>query len=260
MKPRVLQLFAAGVNCDRELERAFELAGAEVQQLHIHTLLKRPELAKECDLFAIPGGFTYGDDLGAGRILALEVASYLRDTLLELHAAGGTLFGVCNGFQVLVKAGLLPGIDGAKVSLTWNDTHRFECRWSRLLTEAPMASILPTGTILPAGTAHAEGKLVCDSPETLARLESEGCIALRYANELGEACADYPHCPSGSEGAIAGLIHPEGRILGLMPHPERCLSVENLPDRGNGSWGDGAAALDFFRGMLAPYGAVTSAV
>jgi phosphoribosylformylglycinamidine synthase len=258
MKPRVLQLFAAGVNCDRELQHAFELAGADVRQVHVQALREQPSLAKECDVFAIPGGFTYGDDLGAGRILALEVATALRDVLLEVHAAGGTLFGVCNGFQVLVKCGLLPGIEGARVSLTWNDTHRFECRWSRLLAEAPLDSILPTGTILPAGTAHAEGKFVCDSPETLARLEAEGCVALRYADASGQATREYPHCPNGSDGAIAGLIHPEGRILGLMPHPERCLSPQNLPDRGGPAWGDGAAALEFFRGMLAPYGAASA--
>ncbi|MCH2101655.1 MAG: phosphoribosylformylglycinamidine synthase subunit PurQ [Planctomycetes bacterium] len=260
MKPRVLQLFAAGVNCDRELEHAFKLAGADVRPMHVHALTENPALVKECDLFAIPGGFTYGDDLGAGRILALEVATHLKDALLELHEAGGTLFGVCNGFQVLVKTGLLPGIDNAQVSLTWNDTHRFECRWSRLLADPSLDAILPTGTILPAGSAHAEGKLVCDSPETLTRLEAKGCIALRYADENGHATRDYPHCPNGSDGAIAGLISPSGRILGLMPHPERCLSPENLPDRGKANWGDGLAALDFFCGMLAPYGAVSPTI
>lgn len=260
MKPRVLQLFAAGVNCDRELERAFELAGAEVHQTHVHALIENPALVQECDLFAIPGGFTYGDDLGAGRILALEVATHLKEALVGLHEAGGTLFGVCNGFQVLVKTGLLPGIEGASVSLTWNDTHRFECRWSRLVAEPALDSILPNGTILPAGTAHAEGKLVCGSPEALARLEAEGCIALRYADGAGKTTSEYPHCPNGSDGAIAGLISPSGRILGLMPHPERCLSPENLPDRGKTNWGDGAAALDFFRGMLAPYRAASPAV
>jgi len=253
MKPRVLQLFAAGVNCDRELERAFQLAGAEVEQVHVGELIADPSRVLQCDLFAIPGGFTYGDDLGAGRILAAEVLAHLRESLLELHAKGGTIFGVCNGFQVLVKSGLLPGISDVDVSLTWNDTHRFECRWTRLLAEAPLGSILPAGTILPAGSAHAEGKFVVASPQQLERLEAAGCVALRYANEAGEATRRYPDCPNGSDGAIAGLIHPQGRILGLMPHPERCLSHENLPDRGTANWGDGAAALAFFQGMLAPY-------
>lgn len=259
MKPRVLQLFAAGVNCDRELQRAFELAGAKVEQVHVRSLIENPQQILDCDLFALPGGFTYGDDLGAGRILALQVATYLRDHLAELHARGGTLFGVCNGFQALVKSDLLPGIDGARISLTWNSSHQFECRWSRLRATAALEPILPEGTILPAGTAHAEGRMVCDSPETLARLESQGCVALYYADESGAKSSEFPHCPNGSDGAIAGLIHPDGRILGLMPHPERCLSAQNLPDRGLGAWGDGQAALDFFRGMLAPYAAASPA-
>lgn len=253
MKPRVLQLFAAGINCDRELQRAFEAAGAQVEHVHVRELIADPSRIEQCELFAIPGGFTYGDDLGAGRILALEVSAHLLDPLRALHARGGTIFGVCNGFQVLVKCGLLPGIDGVRVSLTWNDTHRFECRWSRLLAEPALADILPPGTLLPAGSAHAEGKMVFGSEDELQRVEEAGCVALRYADADGRATRDYPHCPNGSEGAIAGLIHPQGRILGLMPHPERCLSAQHLPDRGHGAWGDGAPAQAFFRGMLAPY-------
>lgn len=256
MKPRVLQLFAAGVNCDRELERAFQLAGADVEQVHVSELIAEPALVLECNVFAIPGGFTYGDDLGAGRILSAEVAAHLLEPLQQLHDDGGTIFGVCNGFQVLVKCGLLPGIPDVNVSLTWNDTHRFECRWTRLLAEPSLEAILPPGTILPAGSAHAEGKFVVANEEQLAALEAAGCVALRYADEHGNATRAYPDCPNGSDAAIAGLIHPQGRILGLMPHPERCLSRENLPDRGSGVWGDGEAALGFFRGMLAPYAPV----
>jgi phosphoribosylformylglycinamidine synthase subunit PurQ / glutaminase len=253
MKPRVLQLFAAGINCDRELQYAFELAGAEVEQIHIRELIEQPQKCLECDLFAIPGGFTYGDDLGAGRILSLEIATRLRDALQNLHERGGSLFGVCNGFQILVKAGFLPGIEGVEVSLSWNDTHRFQCRWSRLRVEAPLGSVLPVGSMLPAASAHAEGKLVLGDPSQVEILEQAGCIAVRYADINGQATRKFPDCPSGSEGAIAGLISPSGRILGLMPHPERGISPENLPDRGRGAWGDGHQSLDFFRGLLSPY-------
>jgi len=252
MKPRVLQLFASGVNCDRELRFAFEQAGAQVVEHHISTLMAQPQLLQECDLFAIPGGFTYGDDLGAGRVLALEVERFLSAELHALHERGGTLFGVCNGFQVLVKAGLLPQVAGARLSLTWNASHRFECRWSRLLVEEALGHVLPVGSILPAVSAHAEGQLVlAEGSQDVARLEQAGVIALRYADRSGMANPDFPHCPSGTIDAIAGLVSRSGRILGLMPHPERNLSPRHLPDRGQGAWGDGSEGLAFFRGLLA---------
>ena len=126
MKPRVIQLFASGINCDRELRFAFEKAGASVEEMHIRVLMNNPKLLKECDVFAIPGGFTYGDDLGAGRILALEVEKFLHSELISLHNRGGSIFGVCNGFQVLVKSQLLPQVEGVELSLTWNTSHKFE--------------------------------------------------------------------------------------------------------------------------------------
>jgi phosphoribosylformylglycinamidine (FGAM) synthase-like amidotransferase family enzyme len=252
MKPRVLQLFASGINCDRELRFAFEQAGATVVEHHISTLMDKPELIRDCDLFAIPGGFTYGDDLGAGRVLALEVERFLADELAALHDRGGTLFGVCNGFQVLVKAGLLPQVDGVRLSLTWNTSHRFECRWSRLKVEPALGHVLPVGSILPAVSAHAEGQLVLAEGEAdVARLEAAGVIALRYADREGAVDPGFPACPSGTIDAIAGLVSTSGRILGLMPHPERNLSPLHLPDRGAGAWGSGEEGLAFFRGLLA---------
>lgn len=252
MKPRVLQLFASGINCDRELRFAFEQAGATVVEHHISTLMDQPELIRDCDLFAIPGGFTYGDDLGAGRVLALEVERFLADELAALHDRGGTLFGVCNGFQVLVKAGLLPQVDGVRLSLTWNTSHRFECRWSRLKVEPALGHVLPVGSILPAVSAHAEGQLVLAEGEAdVARLVAAGVIALRYADREGAVAPGFPACPSGTIDAIAGLVSTSGRILGLMPHPERNLSPLHLPDRGAGAWGSGEEGLAFFRGLLA---------
>ena len=260
MKPRVLQLFTSGINCDRELRYAFEQSGAVVQERHVRELIERPELALECDVFAIPGGFTYGDDLGAGRVLGLEIEVHLSDALRELHARGGTLFGVCNGFQALMKAGLLPQVDGVNVSLSWNSSHRFECRWSRMRVEAPLGHVLPVGPILPAVSAHAEGQIVfARGEEDLRLLEEAGAIALRYCDAEGTPTEAFPHCPSGSLGAVAGLVTGEGRIIGLMPHPERNLSALHLPDRGAGAWGDGSEGLAFFRGLLAPYGATARA-
>ncbi len=252
--PRVLQLFAAGVNCDRELAFAWSEAGATVEQVHIRKLIQMPEKLRECDVFSIPGGFTYGDDLGAGKILAMEVERFLGDELLALHDRGGSIFGTCNGFQILVKAGLLPGVDGVEASLTWNRTHRFECRWTRLRVEKGASKHLPEGSILPAPSAHAEGRLVLANPsEALVTLQEAGCIAFTYADDSGSPTTEYPACPNGSLEAIAGLSSPSGRILGLMPHPERNLSPLHLPDRGAGEWGTGGEGLDFFRAFLAPY-------
>ncbi len=254
MKPRVLQLFTSGINCDRELRFAFETAGAEVQEMHISELIQQPQALESCDVFAIPGGFTYGDDLGAGRVLALEVERYLTAPLRAMHERGGTIFGVCNGFQVLVKTGLLPAIPGVQVSLTWNASHRFECRWTRLRVEEPMGHILPPGSILHAVSAHAEGQIVLQNPEQdVPTLLEAGVIALRYCNAEGTITETWPDCPSGSRGAIAGLISQSGRILGLMPHPERNLSALHLPDRGRGAWGQGNDGIAFFLGLLAPY-------
>ncbi|MHC4379741.1 MAG: phosphoribosylformylglycinamidine synthase subunit PurQ [Planctomycetota bacterium] len=254
MKPRVLQLFTSGINCDRELRFAFEQAGAEVTEVHISELIDRPQMIRDHEVFAIPGGFTYGDDLGAGRVLALEVERYLSEELFAHHERGGTIFGVCNGFQALVKSGLLPGVEGVQASLTWNASHRFECRWSRLLVEAPMSHILPQGSILAAVSAHAEGQIVlAEGDADVARLAAAGAIAVRYCDAQGQPTEAWPDCPSGSRGAIAGLISSSGRILGLMPHPERNLSSQHLPDRGRGAWGDGSEGIAFFRGLLAPY-------
>lgn len=252
-KPRVLQLFAAGTNCDRELTFAWEAAGAKVKQVHIQTLIKQPKLLQESSIFSIPGGFTYGDDLGAGKILALEVKSQLGPMLQKFHDDGGSIFGPCNGFQVLVQMDLLPDIAGIKASLTWNLSHRFECRWSRLLVTPALGHILPAGSLLPAPSAHAEGQLVLENPNDLNKLEEAGAIAFLYADSKGEATEKYPDCPNGSLGGIAGLVSSSGRIIGLMPHPERNLSTSHLPDHGAGDWGDGSEGLAFFRGMLKPY-------
>jgi phosphoribosylformylglycinamidine synthase I len=254
MNARVLQLFAAGVNCDRELGFAFERAGATVESIHIRQLMEQPERIRECDLFSVPGGFTYGDDLGAGTILATEIERFLGEELRAHHDRGGSVFGVCNGFQALVKCGLLPGLEGVRCSLTWNHTHRFECRWVRMRVEEGLGHVLPAGSVLPAAAAHAEGRLVLGDPAAdLAHLTESGLVAFRYVDAAGEVTQDFPACPNGSDGAIAGLVSASGRIVGLMPHPERNLGPGSLPDRGAGAWGDGSEGLAFFRGLLAPY-------
>lgn len=253
MKPRVLILRAAGINCERELEFAFRQAGAAPRLVPVRRLYEKPSLVRECEIFAIPGGFTYGDDLGAGCILAQEVAHFLGGELAALRAGGGTLLGICNGFQTLLKAGLLPGVEGMQATLTWNLSHRFECRWTRLRVESGLAPLLPEGALLPAPAAHAEGRLVFGASGDARALLEQGLVAFRYADAEGKPTPRYPDCPNGSEEGIAGLVSRDRRVVGLMPHPERNLSAESLPDRGRGAWGRGGEGLLFFRALLDPY-------
>lgn len=246
-------LRAAGTNCDRELDFALKRCGSTVVAQHILQVRDSPEQLLEYDLLAIPGGFTYGDDVSGGKILALELQHYLGDAVRSHLDRGGSILGICNGFQVLVKSGLWPGVSDLAISLTWNDSHRFECRWTRLQVGAGAAHLLPEGSFLAAPAAHAEGKFVVDSPSVLDTLDREGLVAFRYASSTGTPTGDYPDNPNGSDGQIAGLASAEGRVLGLMPHPERNLSSEHLPDRGTGSWGAGGEGLDLIRAMLSRY-------
>lgn len=250
-KPRALVLRAAGSNCDLETAYAFDLAGAEVHRVHINRLLEKSGDALEgIDLLAVPGGFTYGDDLGAGRILGLRLERYLRDAVRRLVDRGGLVVGICNGFQALVRAGLLPG-SGVQATLAANASGRFEARWVRLRVETDRSPWLRKGDVWDVPTAHGEGRLVLADPGALAALEARGQVALRYVEPIdgapgvegtaGTSPARYPANPSGSTADVAGLIDETGRILGLMPHPERNTEPWHRPGwtrrRGQGASG-----------------------
>lgn len=227
-KPRALVLRAAGSNCDRETAFALELAGATAERVHVNRLLERPpaRALEDVDLLAIPGGFTYGDDLGAGRILGVLLERRLKEAVRRLVDRGGLVIGICNGFQVLVRAGLLPG-EGRVATLAQNESARFEARWIRLQVTTDRSPWLTPGDVLDMPVAHGEGRLVLAEGTALA----EGQAALRYlapsdgaagvAGTAGTSPAGYPGNPAGSTDDIAGLVDPTGRILGLMPHPER---------------------------------------
>lgn len=224
-KPRVLILRTAGTNCDEETAHAWELAGAIPQRVHVRELAAQPARLHEFAILTIPGGFSYGDDISAGKILAVQMMHSLGDALRDFVAAGRLILGICNGFQALVKAGLLPGGGaglggGQSVTLTGNDSARFEDRWVHVKTTGRANAFLPADRVLAMPIAHAEGKLAARDERTLAELVSCGHVALSYCDERGRAGA-YPINPNGSQGDIAGLLDPSGRILGLMPHPER---------------------------------------
>jgi phosphoribosylformylglycinamidine synthase len=238
--PRAIVLRAPGTNCDEETAAAWHRAGASAEIWHIGRLLEDPKALDRFAIVTIPGGFSYGDDLGAGRILATRLGSVLGDALGRFHERGGLILGICNGFQVLVKAGLLPGgRDASRATLTFNESGHFEARWVRLLPQ-PGVSPFVTGTErfeLPV--AHGEGRFLLADPGALSTLESAGQVVLRYADRSGHATQEYPANPNGSPGAVAGVCDPSGRIFGLMPHPERHIDRLHHP-----RWTRSAASVD----------------
>ena len=217
---KVLVLRAAGTNCDRETQYAFERAGARAESRHVNELLARPELLRDYGILAIPGGFSYGDDVRGGRVLAAELRQRVLPEALRFIERGGLALGICNGFQVLVQTGLLPGRpDGERtVTLTHNDSHRYEDSWVELEVPTDRCAFVRQGERYFIPIAHAEGKFVAER-ETLDELEENGQVVFRY---LGRN-------PNGSLNDIAGICDPTGRVLGLMPHPERHLEGFHHP-------------------------------
>jgi phosphoribosylformylglycinamidine synthase I len=225
MKPVAMILRSAGTNCDGETAHAFELAGASTRFVHVNELIGRKKLLDDVQILAFPGGFSYGDDIAAGRILANQIANHLRNALADFVAAGKPVIGICNGFQVLVKTDLLPGAIGGRLgqtcTLTHNDSGRFIDRWVHL---APRGNkcIWTTGlSHLELPIAHGEGKFVCADENVRKALWDNEQVALVYANPDGSAASGPPDNPNGSTDAIAGVCDVSGLVFGLMPHPER---------------------------------------
>ncbi len=230
MIPKVLILRTAGTNCDRETAYAFELAGAIAEPVHINRFIKREKDLSEYQILAIPGGFTYGDDIASGKILANEIKNKLGEDLRSFVDDGKLIIGICNGFQILVKAGFLPNLNGSQgiqATLTINDSARFEDRWVYLQTtddrrQTTDKCVWTKGIedIIYLSVAHGEGKFVPKDKEVLNRLRENNQIVFQYVDEKGNL-AGYPHNPNGSVENIAGICDNTGRIFGLMPHPER---------------------------------------
>lgn len=228
---RVLVLRAAGINCDEETAFAWEMAGAKAERLHVRRLIENPLRLNDFQILTIPGGFSYGDDIASGKILGNQLIHHLGDALRSFIDRGGLTLGICNGFQVLVRAGLLPGADSpVQATLTLNDSGRYEDRWVRLRSEAANCPFLEPGEIFNVPVAHAEGKIViADGDANLVRFEAAGRIALRYTSSDGSP-PTYPENPNGSIGNAAALVDGTGRVLGLMPHPERAIVASQFPE------------------------------
>ncbi len=244
---RVLVLRAAGTNCDFETAYGFEKAGASVDRVHVNRLADGSVSLLDYQVLAVPGGFTYGDDISAGKVLANEMRYRIGQQVLEFVEGDRLIIGICNGCQVLVKMGLLPGRGAAegRVTLAANDSNRFEDRWVYLKVASTKSPFLRSQDIIYLPVAHGEGKFVTDSDTTLAALEQSGQIILKYTDENGQPAA-YPANPSGSVGDIAGISSASGRVFGLMPHPERNIEPYHHPRWTRQEPESGADGMRFF--------------
>ncbi|OGO21781.1 MAG: phosphoribosylformylglycinamidine synthase I [Chloroflexi bacterium RBG_16_50_9] len=240
-KVKVLMLRAPGTNRDIDTRIAFEQVGAEVDSALVTELLQREKNMMDYQVMVIPGGFTYGDDISAGKIMANEIRLRIGEDIKKFVDDGRLILGICNGFQVLVKTGILPGIESHSaqpVTLTNNDSGKFECRWVYLKINEKSPCVFTRGmSSIYVPIAHGEGKLIAE-PGVLQKLN----IVVQYADEKGDTSAPYPHNPNGSLRNIAGICDESGRIFGLMPHPEDIIrwtqhprwTGDNLGKDGNG--------------------------
>ncbi len=254
-QPRVLILRAPGTNCDAETAFAFQLAGAKTEVLHINRVLESPSLLASYQILCIPGGFSYGDDVAAGRILGNQIQHHLAEQIQGFKADGKLILGICNGFQVLIKTGVLLEPDpqrGPSATLTWNDSGKYEDRWVRLSVSSPRSIFLRGIETMYLPVAHAEGKFVTRDEAVLDQLGRAGQLVLRYRrldsalDENATAAVGYPDNPNGSLAATAGICDATGRVLGLMPHPERHIDPTQHPRWTRGEAGPVGDGLQVF--------------
>lgn len=266
-QPTVCVLRAPGTNCDQETAHAFDMCGARVRRVHLFRLLDRPDLLEEFQILCFPGGFSYGDDIGAGVIFASRLREQLGEAVGRFLQADKLLLGICNGFQVLLKSGILPqGATGwppedpsrAEATLTWNANGKFTALWVRLRVASSHNVFLRGIEEIELPIAHAEGRLVVRKETMLDEWRQNGQVALQYAcggradstgsiNTDPKAVLPYPDNPNGSVGNIAGLGDPSGRVLGLMPHPERFIHATQHPQWTRRELQGEGAGLKLFR-------------
>lgn len=246
-KPKAIVLLAAGINCDRETEYAFQLAGANAERVHTNDLISGVRDLCEFHILVIPGGFSFGDDIASGKVLANKLKYKLGEKIHQFIEQKKLVIGICNGFQVMVKLGLLPGFNGdyktQLTTLTYNDSSRFEDRWVYLRINQNSNCVFSQGItdLLYLPVRHGEGKFIPQGNKVLKQVKQNNQIVFQYVDASGDF-GDYPVNPNGSVGSIAGICDETGLLFGLMPHPEGYVTRtqhprwtrEDLPPEGQG--------------------------
>ncbi len=228
---RICILQSDGTNCDNELAYAFSKAGGSPEFVHVNELRNKSKSLKDFDILALPGGFSYGDDIASGKILAIELISFLKKEIENFKNAGGLIIGICNGFQALIRTGLLPfgNLGQMEATLSHNDSGHFECRWIDLKTTKSKSTFLKEEHLGHFAVNHGEGKFFSSS-DVIKQVEDQNLVVFRYVDEKGNPTQKYPENPNGSINAIAGITDPTGKILGLMPHPEKFVNITQYPN------------------------------
>jgi phosphoribosylformylglycinamidine synthase len=234
MTPKVLILITDGINCNIEMGRAFRLAGAECEEIHLNTILADPKMIHNYHILAFPGGFSYGDDIKSGKVLSYKLLD-IKDDLQKFYNDKKLFMGICNGFQVITTLGITPynNFGKADVSLYWNNSAKFECRWVDLKVSETVKSPWLEGMggkTIKIQAAHAEGRLLTDSDENYQKLFDQNLVAFQYLDNKGNITEEYPFNPNGSKEGVAGIVDINGQVLGMMPHPERNIEDFHHPD------------------------------
>ena len=225
---------AAGTNCDRETAHALEMAGFTAERIHVFRIMENPALLEAHQFLVVPGGFSYGDDVAAGKILANQILHNLAEPLARFVEAGKLVLGICNGFQVLLKSGLLPWakVDPAganhDATLGWNECGQFVDRWVHLRADSDPCVFVAAGDVIALPIAHGEGRFIPRDDAVLETLRTGNQVALRYCDASGQTGVAGAN-PNGSIDEIAGICDPTGRVMGMMPHPERFVAVTHHP-------------------------------
>jgi len=228
--PNALILRAPGTNCDHEVEAAFAMVGGHGDRIHLNALRDNPRLLRDYQILVLPGGFSYGDDVAAGKVQAIYMQHFLSDALRKFRDDEKLILGICNGFQAMLKAGLLmpPDEDGPLATLAFNDSGHYEDRWVHLQATPGKCPFLKGIERIHVPIGHGEGKFVCRKEWIARGLDQAGQVVLRYVDAKGQR-GGYPVNPNGSQDDIAGICDATGRAMGLMPHPDRHLFPTQHP-------------------------------